>query len=134
MGEQKSSKFGLETLTEHMGAFPHPCAICILPGILHFVVQICDFVKLQGDLQKVCKNTGVLAHRVPDAYFFIGKSMGGSPPHAPPSRLGASLAAFRRGVPCEAKMCETKYAESFTKLPGELHSDDNTQQTQNRYE
>ena len=81
--EQKSSKFALGPLTEHMGAFPHPCAIRILMGILHFVYKIHDFVKLQGDVQKVCKNMCVLTHRVRDPYVFIGKSMGGTPTHGP---------------------------------------------------
>ena len=50
-------------------------------GILYFVAQIYDFVKLQGDLQKQCKITGVLEHKIPDAYVFISKIMGGTLPH-----------------------------------------------------
>ena len=61
-------------------------------------IQNDDFLKLPGDLQKVCKNTGVLAHRVPDAYVFIGKIMGGTPRMVPHDRLNTINARVRKAM------------------------------------
>ena len=79
---QKITKHGLGPFLEHRGV-PQPMYNMYFNRVPSLYIQNDHFLKLPGDLQKVCKNTGVLTHRVPDAYVFIGKTAGVPPPMYP---------------------------------------------------
>ena len=79
---EKFTKHGLEPFLEHWGV-PQPMYNMYFHRVPLLYSQNDDFVKLSGDLQKMYKNTRVLAHEVRDAYVFIGKIMGGTPPMVP---------------------------------------------------
>ena len=79
---KKSIKHGLDPFIDYRGV-THPMYYTYFHRVPSLYCQNEYFLKLPGDLQKVCKNTGVLAHRVQDAYVFIGKTAPWNPVAAP---------------------------------------------------